>query len=382
MAVVHKAFKYRIYPTDEQEVLILKTFGCVRRVYNDFLDFKRAEYNEDRTKYSYEDCSKILTELKQVLPWLKEPDKCALQNSLKDLDTAYSNHFKGLTNYPKFKSKKTSKDSYRTNCNIKLLDGFIQLPKLGKVKIKDKTLHPNGKLLSVTVSKTKTGKYFASLLYENVIIEDLPKTGRSVGVDLGLTKFITTSDMYEVLNPKYLETEMAKLKKLHRSLSRKSNGSKNSEKARLKLAKCYEKIANQRKDFLHKLSRMLIEEYDLIVIEDLKIENLLKNHKLAQSISSASWYTFTEMLRYKSEWYGKRIVKVDTFFPSSQLCNSCGHRNKKVKNLSIREWDCPNCHSHNYRDLNAAKNILQKGLEILEQEELILKLIEVLKTQL
>ena len=385
MATITKAFKYRIYPTDEQMTLLSKTFGCARYVYNHFLEFKKTEYEKDEPKYSYEDCSKLLTVLKKETDWLKEPDKCALQNSIKDLDSAFKNFFKGA-GYPKFKSKHKSRASYRTNFsynNIELLDSSIKLPKLGKVKIKDRTYRPKtGRILNATVFKTKTGKYFVSICFTDVEIDNLPKTGKKVGLDLGISKFITTSDMYEVLNPKYLETEMAKLKKLQRSLSRKSNGNKNKEKARLKLAKCYEKIANQRKDFLHKLSRMLVEEYDLIVIEDLKVSNMVRNHKLAQSISSVSWYTFTEMLRYKASWYGKRVVKVDTFFPSSQLCNSCGYKNKKVKNLNIREWKCPVCGSHNYRDLNAAKNILNKGLEILEQEKLIIELIEVLKSQL
>lgn len=385
MATITKTFKYRIYPTDEQIVLLAKSFGCARYVYNHFLEFKKTEYKKDESKYSYEDCSKLLTILKKETEWLKEPDKWALQNSVKDLDRAFKNFFKGA-GYPNFKSKHKSRASYRTNFsnnNIELLDSSIKLPKLGKVKIKDRTYRPRtGRILNATISKTKTGKYFVSICFTDVEVDNLPKTGKNLGIDLGISKFITTSNMYEVLNPKYLETEMAKLKKLHRSLSRKSNGSKNSEKARLKLAKCYEKITNQRKDFLHKLSRMLVEEYDLIVIEDLKIENLLKNHSLAQSISSVSWYTFTEMLSYKASWYDKRVVKVDTFFPSSQLCNSCNFQNKEVKNLGIREWECPVCGSHNHRDLNAAKNILNKGLEILEQEKLIMELIKVLKSQL
>lgn len=336
--MITKVFKFRIYPTDEQKVLLNKTFGCVRYVYNHFLEFKQTEYEKDKSKYSFNQCCKLLTSLKEEIEWLREPDKCSLQNSLKDLDVAYKNFFNGA-GYPKFKSKHKSKNSYRTNFtndNIELLENSIKLPKLGKVKIKDKTYRPkSGRILNATVSKTKTNKYFVSLCYTDVEVNKLPKTNRNIGIDLGISKFITTSDYFEVLNPKYLEKEEAKLKKLHKSLSRKPRGSKNYEKARLKLAKCYEKISNQRKDFLHKLSTLLVKEYDIIAIEDLKISNMLKNHKLAKSISSASWYTFTSMLMYKSEWYGKRVVKVDTFYPSSQLCNSCNYKNTEVKILKL-----------------------------------------------
>lgn len=366
---MEKAFKMRIYPTEEQKTLIDKSFGCARYVYNYFLDFKQREYKEHKNKYSYSDTSKLLTSLKKELTWLKEVDKCALQNSLKDLDYAYKRFFKGA-GYPKFKSKYSSKMSYRSNCShntIELLENYVKLPKLGKVRIKDKTYKPkDGRILNATVSKTKTGKYFVSICYTDINIKPLPKTGRSVGIDLGLKSFITTSDAEQVDNPKYLEKSQVKLKKLQRMLSRKPKDSKNREKIRLKLAECYEKIVNQRKDFLHKLSKSLVIDYDVIVIEDLKIKNLLKNHRLANSISSVSWYTFTEMLRYKSLFYGKTLLKVDSFFPSSQLCSNCNFKNVEVKDLKVRSWVCPSCGSINHRDINAAINILNEGLRLLK----------------
>lgn len=365
---MEKAFKYRIYPTEEQKILIDKSFGCARYVYNYFLAYKQSAYKDKGLSYSYYDLCKELTQLKKDLPWLKEPDKWALQNSLRDLDRAYKRFFDGA-GYPKFKSKRFSKMSYRSsfsNNNIELLEGSVKLPKLGRVKIKDRTYRPkNGRILNATVSKTKTNKYFVSICFTDIEIDHLPKTGLSVGIDLGLKTFITTSDSVQVDNPRYLEKSEARLKKLQKSLSRKPKDSKNREKVRLKLAKCHEKIANQRKDFSHKLSKKLVTDYDVIVIEDLKVKNLQKNHYLAKSISSASWSMFTEMLRYKALFYGKTLVKIDPFFPSSQLCSNCGYKNIDVKNLQIRSWQCPSCGSVNDRDVNAAKNILSEGLRLL-----------------
>ena len=365
---MEKTFKMRIYPTEEQRTLIDKSFGCSRYVYNYFLDFKQREYKEHKNKYSFYDMSKLLTALKKELIWLKEVDKWALQNSLKDLDFAYKRFFKGAR-YPKFKSKHSSKMSYRSNFsnnNIELLENSIKLLKLGKVKIKDRAYKPkNGRILNATVSKTKTNKYFVSICYADINIEPLPKTGCKVGIDLGLKSFISTSDRKHEDNPKYLEKSEAKLRKLQKAVSRKPKDSANREKARLKLAKCYEKITNQRKNFLHKLSKSLVMKYDVIVIEDLRIKNLLKNHCLAKSISSASWYTFTEMLRYKSLFYGKTLIKIDPFFPSSQLCSTCHFKNTNVKNLKVRVWKCPKCGVINDRDINAVINILNEGLRIL-----------------
>lgn len=365
---MEKAFKMRIYPTEEQKTLIDKSFGCSRYVYNYFLDFKQREYKEHKNKYSFYDICKLLISLKKELTWLKEVDKCALQNSLKDLDYAYKRFFKGA-GYPKFRSKHQNKFSYRTsycNNNIELLENSIKLPKLGRVKIKDKTYRPkDGRILNATISKTKINKYFVSICFTDIEIEPLEKTGRSVGIDLGLKSFVTTSDCVHIDNPRYLEKSEVKLKKLQKSLSRKPKDSKNREKLRLKLAKCHERIANQRKDFCHKLSKDLITNYDVIVIEDLKVKNLQKNHHLAKSISSVSWYMFTEMLRYKALFYGKTLIKVNPFFPSSQLCSNCGYKNVEVKNLSIRSWKCPSCSSVNDRDINAAINILNEGLKFL-----------------
>lgn len=365
---MEKAFKMRIYPTEEQKTLIDKSFGCSRYVYNYFLDFKQREYKEHKNKYSYSDISKLLTSLKKELTWLKEVDKCALQNALKDLDYAYKRFFKG-TGYPKFKSKHSSKMSYRSsfsNNNIELLENSIKLSKLGKVKIKDNAYRPkDGRILNATVSKTKTGKYFVSICYTNINVKPLPKTGRKVGIDLGIKSFISTSDGKRKDDPRYLEKSEAKLIKLQKALTRKPKDSANREKAKLKLAKCHEKIANQRKDFLHKLSKSLVVNYDVIVIEDLRIKNLLKNHHLAKSISSVSWYMFTEMLRYKALFYGKTLIKVNPFFPSSQLCSTCHFKNTNVRNLKVRVWKCSKCGAINDRDINAAINILNEGLRIL-----------------
>ena len=371
---MEKAFKMQIYPTLEQIILINKTFGCSRYIYNHFLDFKRQEYKTHGNKYNYYDTCKLLTALKKEIEWLREVDKCALQNSLKDLDNAFKRFFKGA-GYPNFKAKHYARMAYRTtfsNNNIEFLEDAIKLPKLGKVKIKDKLYRPrNGRILNATISKTKTGKYFISICYTDIEIEPLPKTGYNVGIDLGLKSFITTSDFYKVDNPKFLEKSEEKLKKLHRLLSRKPKVSKNREKARLKLAKGYEKVTNQRNDFLHKLSKRIVENYDTIVIEDLKVRNLLKNHYLAKSISSASWYKFTNMLEYKARFYGKTVIRVNQFFPSSQLCSNCSFKNEKVKDLRVRAWECPNCGAINDRDLNASQNILKEGLRILVAEKLI-----------
>ena len=362
---MQKGIKFRIYPNREQQNLINQTLGCCRLIYNRGLALRNEAY-ENGQKIGYSQTSAMLTELKRCedFAFLKVVDAIALQQSLRDLDRGFVNFFQKRAAHPTFKSKHNRHQSYRTinqGDNIRIVGKYIKLPKLGLVKIRQSM--EVGKINNVTIEHTPTGKYFAVL---NVEFDPQPRpnNGGMIGIDVGIKEFYSDSNGNVVANPKYLEKSMRKLIREQRKLSRKQKVSNNRNKQRVKVALVHEKITNQRNDFLQKQSTMLIRENQTICIEELKIKNMMRNHKLAQHIGSASWSKFFDMIAYKSVWYGNDVVKVPTMYPSSQTCSCWGYKNPLVKNLTVRIWESPDCHAVHNRDTNASINILNKGLQM------------------
>lgn len=367
-----KGYKYRIYPTKEQEIQLSKTFGSCRFVYNQLLAKKIELYKEEQKSLSKTDCNNYCNrELKKEYLWLKEVDKFALTNSIYDLDSAYQNFFRRIKQgskelgFPKFKSKRNHNCSYKTNFtnnNIKVDfdNNKIQLPKLKWIKCK---LHRKfkGKILFATISKTPSNKYFVSFNVE-VEHEIISKNNNMMGFDLGIKEFLIDTNNKHIDNPRVLKQYEDKLTKLQRQLAHKDKGSNNFKKQCVKIARVHEKITNIRKDFQHKLSTEIIKDNQIIISEDLQISNMVKNHNLAKAIQDVAWGEFTRQLRYKAEWNNRIYHKINPWFASSQLCSECGAKNKEVKCLSIREWVCPVCGIIHQRDENASKNILRQGL--------------------
>ena len=380
MTLVQKGIRVRLYPTEEQEILINKTLGCCRFVHNQTLADCKQSYEQAQHFPSKNKRITNLVQLKEVHEFLKEVDSTALQQSVRDLNSSLDNFFKNRNHFgfPKFKEKHSPKQSYRTPCNhgaADVLDSkHIKLPKLGRVKTKRFNMPEVYKIYNITVERTNTGKYYASICIETET-QQLPKTGRQVGFDLGLIDLLIGSDgsryerpKFDYLNKDKLAKEQRKLSKMRAKLERANanlDECKNYQKQKHKVAKLHEHIANCAKDFNHKLSRKLVEEYDLLAFEDLNVEGMRQNHRLAYSIFDVRWSQLLNLIQYKCQWYGKEFRQVDRFYASSKICSECGTYHKDIVNsLSVREWVCPDCGTCHDRDVNAAKNILIQALDV------------------
>lgn len=362
--MANKAYKFRIYPNSEQQVLFAKTFGCVRFIYNRMLADKIKYYEETGKKLS-----NTPAQYKKEFEWLKEVDSLSLANAQMNLQAAYNNFFRTpKVGFPKFKSKKTNRKSYSTNCvngNISIENGYIKLPKIGLVKLKQHRIIPADYILkSVTVSHNPSGKYYVSILfeYENQVREK--KLHNFLGLDFSMHELYKDSNGNEPAYPRYYRQAEVRLKREQRKLSLMQKRSKNRNKQRIKVAQLHEKIANQRKDFLHKQSRQIANVYDCICIEDLDMKAMSQSLNFGKAVYDNGWGMFVTFLRYKLEEQGKKLVKIDKFFASSQVCSCCGYKNSETKNLSLREWNCPQCGTHHDRDINAAINIRNEGMRL------------------
>lgn len=368
----NRAIKCRIYPNTEQQILFAKTFGCVRYVYNYFLSYKKSLYDTYKESISYTKTANLLKELKTTNDFLCEVDSITLQQSLRHLDIAYQNYFKNKkSGFPKFK-KKSFAQSYSTiivNNNIRIVDNKIKLPKIGLVKIKlHRRIPLDWKIKSVTVSRNSSGKFYVSVLFEfehEIINKRLDNDISAVGLDFSMHDLFISSDGQIADYPRFYRKSLDKLAIEQRKLSHCKLRSNNYYKQKRKVAKIHEKITNQRKDFLHKLSREITNLYDVVCVEDLNMQGMSQVLNLGKSVSDNSWGAFTNMLKYKLEFEGKYFIKIDKWFASSQICHICGYKNTDTKNLSVREWICPNCNTIHNRDVNAAINIKNEGLRLL-----------------
>ena len=367
--MVERAYKYRFFPTTEQENLLRRTMGCVRLIYNKALDARTKAWYERQERVQYKETSSLLTDWKKTedLDFLNEVSCVPLQQCLRHLQKAFANFWGKRSQYPRFKAKRNGGSAEFTKSAFKFRDGNLWLAKCKEpLPIVWSRFLPDGCSPStVTVKLDPSGRWFVSLLVDDYTVETLPPTKKQVGIDVGISKLLTTSEGLKVSNPKHFNKLYQKLRVAQKELSRKTKGSSNRHKARLKVAKIHARIKDARTDFLHKLTTNLVYCYDLIAIEDLAVRNMVKNHKIARSISDAAWGEFFRQLEYKCDWYGKKLVKIDRFFPSSKRCNHCGFVMDKLP-LSVRKWDCPSCGTKGIdRDINAGKNILAAGLAVL-----------------
>ncbi len=364
--MTQKAFKYRFYPTSEQETLLRRTIGCARLVYNRALAARTEAWYERQERVGYSETSTMLTSWKKQedLQFLNEVSSVPLQQGLRHLQTAFTNFFGGMAKYPNFKKKHHGGSAEFTKSAFKWKDKQVYLAKCSQpLDIQWSRQLPEGSEPStITVKLSPSGRWTVSLLVD-VEIPALPKSPNQIGLDLGITSLVALSNGEKIANPKTFKAKLRKLRKAQKVLSRKKKGSNNRHKARLKVAKVHAEISDARNDFLHKLTTRLVRENQLIAVEDLSVKNMVKNHKLALSISDASWGEIVRQLEYKCNWYGRTFVKINRWFPSSKRCGHCGHIVDQLP-LNVREWDCPKCSTHHDRDVNAAKNILAAGLAV------------------